>query len=75
MQTSITLTSKMGNFTFDKRVRLSKAKLIRDSIVGQFFNPRPSEPRIKNEHDAHEYAINHLGRDFEGIPFSLSIDV
>lgn len=69
---TITFTTRMGNFTFDKDILLSKAKLIRDSVVGQFFNPKPNEPRIRNEQDAHDYVRNHLGRDLEWIPFELS---
>lgn len=75
MQTHITLTSKIGNFTFDKDVALAKAKLIRDSIVGQFFCPKPHESAIKTEEDAYLYVQTRLGRDLEEIPFELSIVV
>lgn len=71
---SITFTTKMGNFTFHKNVQLSKAKLIRDSVMGQFFSPKTDGPRIKNEADAHNY-VRSVSRDLEGIPFSLAIDV
>lgn len=71
MNDTITLTSKVGNFVFDKRVRLSRAKMIRDAILGQYFNPKPNEPSIKTVDDAYSYARDHLSRELESIPFSL----
>lgn len=69
----LVLTSKLGTFVFDKNTILSKAKLIRDSITGQFFTPRPGEPRITTELSAQDYARNHLGQNICDIPFDLQI--
>jgi hypothetical protein len=68
-----TFRSKMGTFIFDKGVPLVKAKLIRDSITGQFFNPRSNEPRIRTEKDAEEYARHHLSSSLAEIPFEVHI--
>lgn len=74
MQTTITLTSKLGSFTFDKSVVLSRAKLIRDAVTGQFFNP-VVPTKIKTEDDAYDFVERHMGRDVEDIPFELHIKV
>lgn len=74
MAREVTLTSRVGRFTFDKKIPISKAKLIRDSIVGQVFNRNMGTPKIENEQDAYDY-VHHLGRDLEVIPFSFEMDV
>lgn len=69
----MTLTCKLGRFTLSKKVPLSHAKLLRDSVMGQFFNPQGGH-RIVDEASAQDYAYEHLGRDLAKIPFSLEID-
>lgn len=67
----ITLTTKLGHFTFDSHVVLSKAKLIRDSITGQYFNPKSDEPKIKTVDDALEFVSHHIAGDLKYIPFEV----
>lgn len=67
----ITLTTKLGHFTFDSHVVLSKAKLIRDSVTGQYFNPKSDEPKIKTVDDAFDFVGHHIAGDLKYIPFEV----
>lgn len=74
MAGEITLTSKMGTFTFDRRVVISKAKLIRDSITGQFFNPKSDERSIKRASDIEPYVRAHLSKQLNEIWFEVTLN-
>lgn len=75
MTADLTFTSKLGRFTFDANVPLSLAKLLRDSVTGQFFNPRTNEPRLHTEEDCQDYARNHLSKTLGEVPFDLEINI
>lgn len=70
---NMTMTTKIGNFTFRKDVPLSHAKLLRDSVLGQFLNPQGGG-RITCEAEAQDFAYEHLGRDLSCIPFNLELN-
>lgn len=72
MAGKITLTSKLGSFVFDSHVILSKAKLIRDSITGQFYNPQTDAPKVKTVDDVKDYIEHHVGGHLGDIPFDFS---
>jgi hypothetical protein len=70
-----TLTSKVGRFVFPKHVKMSHAKLIRDSIVASEMGAIPSVPRISNPKFAARWFRDHVagpiantGLTFEWIP-------
>lgn len=69
-----TFRSKMGSFVFDKGVPLVSAKLIRDSVTGQYFKPLPGEPRIKTAEDAEAYVRNNLPKSLCDIPVEIQVD-
>lgn len=71
MSGELTMTCKLGRFTFAEGTLLSRAKLLRDSVMGQFFNPKPSNPRLTNEESIYAYARNEL--DMEDVAFSVEI--
>ena len=73
MADGITLTCKMGKFTFDKGVSLSTAKLIRDSVMAQYFSPKGDMLKIKGPQDAHALVKNTFGSDWADIPFTVVI--
>lgn len=76
MADGITLTCKLGAFTFDTTVRLSQAKRIRDEIMGQFFNPLPSTPRLRTEDECEAYIRNKdRFTELSTIPFELLINI
>jgi hypothetical protein len=60
---------------FKSNVRLSQAKLIRDSVMGHFFNPKPNEPKIRTEDDVYRYVREDCSRILAGIPFTVIMDV
>lgn len=67
-----TLTNKLGTFRFDDNVQLSHAKLIRDSITGQYFAPRRNTVRLTDEDSCYEFAAT-LGYVLGPIEFELEI--
>jgi hypothetical protein len=74
MPGEITLTSRFGQFTFDKTVILSHAKLIRDTVTGQFFHPKDGEPKMRTVEEALMYVANYCGK-LGDIPFTLTISI
>lgn len=72
MPHEITLTSKLGVFTFDSDVILAHAKIIRDAVTAQFFNPQ-NGIKIRSEADAERFVQNHLGQTLAEIGFDVEI--
>jgi hypothetical protein len=64
--------NQLGKFEFASHVKLSKAKLIRDSITAQFYNPKTDEPRIKTVEDAVDFVAHHIAGDLKHIPFNVA---
>lgn len=59
-----TLTSKAGRFEFATDVRLSHAKLIRDTITASVMGSCPSAPRIKT--DKPQFAARWIRENLQG---------
>lgn len=72
MSNTITLTSKMGSFEFDSSVVLSHAKLIRDAITTQFFNPQGGT-KIRTAEDVKRYIRGQLSEILSHIDFDVII--
>lgn len=68
----LTFTCKLGTFVFEEGVVLSRAKMIRDTVMGQFFSPRRGEPMLVDEEDVHAY-ISEQAPVLSGIPFEVHI--
>lgn len=66
-------SSMLGNFFFDENVPPSKAKLLRDTVTGQYFNPKPGDPKITTEASALEFMHNHPSRTLAEITFDIEI--
>lgn len=75
MEQGITFTCKMGSFVFNPDVNLERAKGLRDTVAGQFFNPKPGARRIRTEEDIYMYVENDFkdGDLLKGIPFEVTI--
>lgn len=54
----MTFICAVGKLTFNERVSLSGAKLIRDAIMGQVLNPRDGV-KLKTAVDCFQYAQNY----------------
>lgn len=64
-------TCALGTFTFSRRTSLAVAKLVRDTVMGQFFNPKPGEPKLKTEVDCQEFIRNHPSHTIANVGFDL----
>lgn len=74
MADGFTISCKMGTFTFDKNVMISKAKRIRDEVMGQFFDPKAGLPRLRTERDIESFVRNaHHLKDVSDVPFEVRI--
>lgn len=71
MAGKITLTNQLAHFVFDSHVVLSKAKLIRDSITGQYYNPSGDGPKIKTVDGAVGFVQHHIAGNLGDIPFEV----
>ena len=65
------LTSKLGRFEFDDTVLLSHAKLIRDTVMGQWFSPRPGSKTLHTVDEALEFMRQHPTNLIAGITFDI----
>lgn len=72
MAKEIVLTSRLGQFTFQPYTKLSLAKLIRDTVTGQYFNPKKHEVSVKDSDTATEL-IKSVAGPASGVTFELSI--
>lgn len=68
------LTSSLGRFEFDDHTLLAHAKLIRDSVVGQWFNPKPGNQRLHTLTDIEEFVRAHSSTIIAGIKFAFSFN-
>lgn len=66
-------TSKLGNFDFDDSTPLSLAKLVRDTVTAQWFNPSPGSQRLKNEDDCYQMIRGHSSQILADVGFDLEI--
>ena len=66
-----TLTSSVGNFVFKSGIPLSKAKLIRDTLMGAISNPQDGV-RIKSEQQCMEHTKKHF-RDNAGFLVGVNL--
>lgn len=65
--------SPIGKFEFHDDVLLSHAKLVRDTVVGQWLNPKPGAKRLKTLKDVHEFMASHSSNLLTKLEFDLSL--
>jgi hypothetical protein len=70
---TFTLTSKLGRFTFRDDTLPSIAKLIRDSVTGQWFAPKEREPELHSKQDCYAYMGNCGCHALSAVTFDLEI--
>lgn len=68
----LTFTCGLGAFTFGSNVKLSHAKLLRDTVMGQFYSPKIGSQKIKDERDVYDY-VDSLPELLSRIPFEVEI--
>lgn len=73
MSNALVLRNKLGTFIFDQATPLSLAKLVRDTVTGQWFSPRPGSFRLRNEMDCVVYIRDQASDVIAYIPFSVEI--
>jgi hypothetical protein len=64
-------TTKLGIFSFADGVRDSHAKLIVDTVLGQYFNPDPKGPKLRTVGDAYDFIFSHDSRVLAATEFEL----
>lgn len=72
MKKEITFTCTLGVFIFEGIVKLGHAKLLRDTIMGRYLNPKQGEKQLRTEEDVHKF-VETLTPQLSSIPFDLSI--
>ena len=66
----IVMDCKVGRFLFNPVTRLSHAKLVRDTVMGQMLNPVPGFKKVKTDQDARELIQSCTGT-FSLAPFEF----
>jgi len=74
MERQLILTSKLGTFTFKKGTSLSLAKLVRDTVIGQWFAPKPGEVKLKDAGNCYAFIRNHPSALLADTEFVLRIN-
>jgi hypothetical protein len=60
------IKNKLGSFEFDDEISETHATLIAATVMGQWYNPKPGEPKLSDEQSI--YALSSIGFDFEFNP-------
>ena len=69
----LTFTSPIGNFTFDEDTLLVHAQLVRDTVVGQWLDPKQGTPRISTVNQAYAFIANHDSAVLANVGFKLEL--
>lgn len=69
----LTFTSPIGNFTFDEDTLLIHAQLVRDTVVGQWLDPKQGTQRIKTVDEAYKFIRDHDSAIIAGVGFKLEL--
>ena len=69
----MTLYSKLGAFIFESGTNMRHAKLVRDTVMGQVFNPKPGSKRLVTLNDCFEFMKNHESKVLAAIPFEIAL--
>lgn len=67
------IQTKLGYFYFDNSVPDSHAKLIADTVTAQWFNPKPTEPRLKTKLDCQNFVLDRCSDRLAIHEFDLTI--
>lgn len=70
---TFTATSKIGKFYFPKGTPLSHAKLVRDTVTGQWLSPRDREMELYSVEDAYKFMAAAQSAVLSGIEFELEL--
>ena len=70
----LTFTSPIGQFTFAPDTLLIHAQLVRDTVVGQWLDPKPNTPRLKKLDDVYQFIRNHDSAVLAKIQFTLVLN-
>lgn len=70
---NITLTSKIGKFSFAEGTPISLAKMVRDSITGQWLAPKDRELELYCVDDAYLFIGRYESRAVNTVEFSMEL--
>ena len=71
MGEAVILTSKIGKFEFEDDVLLSHAKVIRDTVVGQWLSPKPGTQILRTLENVDSFMRGHSSRLIAETAFKL----
>ena len=66
-------STKLGTFQFAEGTRKSVARLVVDTVLGQWYNPQPGEPKLKGAMDCQTFIKARSSNTLAGTQFTVRI--
>jgi hypothetical protein len=66
--------NKLGSFEFDDEVSETHATLIAATVMGQWFNPKPGEPKLSDEQSIYAFIRERCGNVLSPIGFDFEFN-
>lgn len=68
------IRNKLGTFDFDDDIQISHAKLIANTVMGQYFTPKRGTPNLSDEDSCYDFVRDACSAVICGVPFELEIN-
>lgn len=68
------IKNKLGTFDFDDNTQISHAKLIANTVMGQYFTPKRGTPHLSDEESCYSFVRDACSVVICEIPFELEIN-
>ena len=64
MRSPVVFTCAIGKLVFDDNTQLSKAKLIRDTLMAQKLNPKDNVKKLRTDQDCMNFVMDTFKHEF-----------
>jgi hypothetical protein len=68
------IKNKLGSFEFDDEVSETHATLIAATVMGQWYNPKPGEPKLSDEQSIYAFIRERCGNVLSPIGFDFEFN-
>jgi hypothetical protein len=68
------IKNKLGSFEFDEEVSETHATLIAATVMGQWYNPKPGEPKLSDEQSIYAFIRERCGNVLSPIGFDFEFN-
>jgi hypothetical protein len=68
------IKNKLGSFEFDDEISETHATLIAATVMGQWYNPKPGEPKLSDEQSIYAFFRERCGNVLSSIGFDFEFN-